>query len=61
MLCLLIPEVSDSTFLLKAMQLSEIRTLAVTAVSEITPRNELLTAKRDSKELGMEHRIIKTS
>ncbi len=50
----------DSTFLLKALQLSEIRTLALTAVSEITPYNDLLTAKSVSKELALEHRIIKT-
>lgn len=50
----------DSTFLLKAMQLSNIRTLAVTAVSEIIPYNDLLTAKEVAGELGIEHRIIKT-
>ncbi|MEW6215004.1 MAG: ATP-dependent sacrificial sulfur transferase LarE [Nitrospirota bacterium] len=50
----------DSTFLLKALQLSGIRTLAVTAVSEITPHNDLLTAKGMTRELGIEHRIIKT-
>jgi len=50
----------DSTFLFKALQLSEIRTLAVTAVSEITPYNDLLTAKGVAEELGMQHRIIKT-
>jgi uncharacterized protein len=50
----------DSTFLFKALQLSEIRTLAVTAASEITPSNDLLTAKSVAEELGMQHRIIKT-
>lgn len=50
----------DSTFLLKAMQLSDIRTLAVTAVSEIMPYKDLLTAKGLAEELGIEHRIIKT-
>src|SRR4030043_157564 len=50
----------DSTFLLKAMQLSYIRTLAVTAVSEIIPYNNLLTAKEVAGELGIRHRIIKT-
>ncbi len=50
----------DSTFLLKAMQLSDISILAVTAVSEITPYNDLLTAKGVAEELGVEHRIIKT-
>ncbi len=51
---------ADSTFLLKTMQLSDIRTLAVTAASEITPSNDLLTAKSVAEELGMQHRIIKT-
>jgi uncharacterized protein len=50
----------DSTFLLKTIQLSGIRTLAVTAVSEITPYNDLLTAKRIAEELDIDHRIIKT-
>jgi uncharacterized protein len=50
----------DSTFLLKAMQLSNIRTLAVTAVSEIIPHNDLLTAKEVAGKLGIHHRIIKT-
>lgn len=48
----------DSTFLLKAMQLSDIRALAVTAVSEITPYNDLLIAKELAEEIGIEHRII---
>ncbi len=50
----------DSTFLLKAMQLSDLMTLAVTAVSEIIPHNDLLTAKEVAEELGIQHRIIKT-
>jgi uncharacterized protein len=50
----------DSTFLLKALQISGIKALAVTAVSEKTPRNDLLTAKRVTAELAMEHRIIET-
>ncbi len=50
----------DSTFLLKVLQISGIRVLAVTAVSEKTPRNDLLTAKRVAAELRVEHRIIKT-
>jgi uncharacterized protein len=50
----------DSTFLLKTIQLSGIRTLAVTAVSEITPYNDLLTAKRIAEELDIDYRIIKT-
>jgi uncharacterized protein len=50
----------DSTFLLKALQISNIRFLAVTAVSEITPSNDLLIAKEIAEELGIEHRIINT-
>lgn len=50
----------DSTFLLKVLQISGIRVLAVTAVSEKTPHNDLLTAKRVAAELRVEHRIIKT-
>lgn len=50
----------DSTFLLKALQISNIRTLAVTAVSEITPSNDLLIAKEVAEELNIEHRVINT-
>src|SRR4030043_1689502 len=50
----------DSTFLLKAMQLSGIRAIAVTAVSEIIPRCEVLSAKKMAKEIGIKHMIIET-
>jgi len=50
----------DSTFLLKALQNSGIRTLAVTAVSEITPLNDLHIANEMTAGLGIEHRIIET-
>jgi len=50
----------DSTFLLKALQNSGIRTLAVTAVSEITPLNDLHIANEMTAGLGIEHRIIGT-
>ncbi|HYA11777.1 MAG TPA: ATP-dependent sacrificial sulfur transferase LarE [Thermodesulfovibrionales bacterium] len=50
----------DSTFLLKALQISGIRTLAVTAVSEKTPHNDLQMAKRMTEKLGIEHRILRT-
>ncbi len=52
---------ADSTFLLKAMQLSGIRSLAVTAVSETMPGNDLLRAKTTASELGIEHMIIETA
>jgi uncharacterized protein len=50
----------DSTLLLKTLQISGIKTLAITAVSDITPRDDLLTAKKKTEELGIEHRIIET-
>jgi uncharacterized protein len=50
----------DSTFLLKTLQISGTRALAVTAVSEKTPRQDLLTAKKMAEEIGVEHRMIKT-
>ena len=50
----------DSTFLLKVLQISGIKTLAVTAVSETTPSGDILMAKKMSSEFGVEHRIIKT-
>lgn len=50
----------DSTFLLKALKLSGIRTLAVTGVSDTVPPSDLENAKRMAREIGMEHRIIHT-
>ncbi len=50
----------DSTLLLKAMQLSNIRTLAVTAVSEIMPHHEVLLAKKMAEGIGVEQMIIET-
>jgi len=50
----------DSTFLLKALQISGIKILAVTAVSETTPSGDFLTAKKMTSEFGIEHRVIKT-
>lgn len=51
----------DSTFLLKALKLSGIRTLAVTAQSETTPHHDLEDAVRMAREIGVEHRIIGTA
>jgi pyridinium-3,5-biscarboxylic acid mononucleotide sulfurtransferase len=48
----------DSTFLLKALQLSGIRTLAVTADSEIIPHHEVLSAKKIAREFGITHKVI---
>jgi uncharacterized protein len=50
----------DSTFLLKALQNSGIRALAVTSVSEITPVSDLHMANEMTAELGIEHRIVET-
>jgi uncharacterized protein len=51
---------ADSTFLLKTLQISGIRTLAVTANSDITPPHDLLTAKMMAAELGIEHCMVET-
>ncbi len=48
----------DSTFLLKALQLSGIRALAITADSEIIPHHEVLSAKKTARELGIKHKVI---
>ncbi len=50
----------DSTFLFKALQLSGLRALAGTAVSEIMPRREVLSVKKLAKEIGIKHMIIET-
>ena len=50
----------DSTFLLKVLQLSGIRALAVTARSEATPRHDLKDAARMAREPGVSHRVITT-
>jgi len=49
----------DSTFLLKALHVSGIRTLAVTAASEVIPHQEVLTAKKFARELGIKHKVIR--
>jgi len=53
---------ADSTLLLKvaAGVLPEDKILAVTAVSATYPREELNFAKKNSKALGVRHKIIKT-
>lgn len=51
---------ADSVFLLRAIQISGIRSLAVTGSSEITPDYEISAAKEIAKEIGVEHRILKT-
>lgn len=50
----------DSSFLLKAMKIAGLRILAVTAVSETMPTKDLLSSISFTKELGVEHLIIKT-
>jgi uncharacterized protein len=50
----------DSAFLLKVMRIAEMRAVAVTAVSEIMPRHEVLSAIKIAEEIGIEHRVIRT-
>jgi uncharacterized protein len=52
---------ADSTLLLKAMQISGIKSLAVTAVSEIVPHSDALMSARSAEELGMQHRVLRTA
>ncbi|MCX5717545.1 MAG: ATP-dependent sacrificial sulfur transferase LarE [Nitrospirae bacterium] len=49
----------DSTLLLKAIQLSGIRALAVTAVSETMPGTDLLFSKKMCEEIGIKQTVIK--
>ena len=50
----------DSTFLLKALQLSGMRVLAVTAVSDIIPERDVQNAKTMAEEIGIDHVFIET-
>ena len=50
----------DSTLLLKAMQLSGIRSLAVTAVSGTMPEQDFIASKEMTEKTGIEQRIIRT-
>ena len=50
----------DSSFLLKAMKLSGIRFLAVTAFSETMPEKDLNDAVSFAKEINVKHHIIHT-
>lgn len=50
----------DSSFLLKAIQLSNIKCLAVTATSEIRTSTDLKGAKKIARELNIKHIVIKT-
>jgi len=50
----------DSTLLLKGLQISGIRALAVTGVSEITPRADFFMANKMAEQMGIEHRITQT-
>jgi uncharacterized protein len=51
----------DSTLLLKAVGLSGIRALAVTARSETTPPRDIADAGRMAGEIGVRHMFIETS
>jgi uncharacterized protein len=48
----------DSTFLLKAIRMAGIKSLAVTASSEIIPFPEVLAAKEIAKGLGIRHKVL---
>lgn len=50
----------DSSFLLRAMKIAGIKSLAVTSVSETMPEDDLLFSKKIAEETGIEQRIIKT-
>ena len=50
----------DSSFLLKAMKLSGIRFLAVTAFSETMPEKDFNHAVSFAREIGVEHLVIHT-
>lgn len=50
----------DSTLLLKALELSGVRSLAVTAVSETMPEQDFIASKKMAEKTGVEQRIIRT-
>ena len=50
----------DSTFLLKALHLSGLKALAVTAVSDIIPERDVLNAQTLAEEIGIDHVLIET-
>lgn len=50
----------DSSFLLRAMKISGMKVLAVTAASETIPGGNILDASSFAKETGVEHLVIKT-
>lgn len=50
----------DSTLLLKAMHLSGIRSLAVTAVSGTMPEQDFIASKKMAEKTGIEQKIIRT-
>lgn len=52
---------TDSTLLLKLASFSKAKALAVTADSEIIPRNIIKISKKLTKEIGIKHRIIYTN
>jgi uncharacterized protein len=52
---------ADSTLLLKAIQISGLKSLAVTAVSEIIPHSDALLSAQTAEELGMQHRVLRTA
>ncbi len=51
---------TDSAFLLKAIRVSGISALAVSASSGLIPRRNILAAQNTAEEIGVRHRIIET-
>jgi uncharacterized protein len=51
---------ADSSFLLYTMKMAEMRILAVTSVSETTPKRDLQSSLSFAKEMGVEHVTVRT-
>ena len=49
---------TDSTLLLKALHRAGVRSLAVTASSELIPRREVLAAEKSAGDYGVHHRVL---
>ncbi len=49
---------ADSTFLLKAVQMSGIEALSVTSASDVVPHRDVLSAQKMAEKIGVKQRII---
>jgi len=52
---------ADSTFLLKAVQMSGIEALSVTSASDVVPYRDVLSARTMAEKIGVKQRIIHTN